>query len=485
MSIDIVLFGGTGDLTWRKLMPALANAFEHGGIPKDLRVLGVAREAIDTNAYRERMAAKLQITSSDSLTPAAIASFVPCIDYLSVNLDDPASFVALKEWVSTRQADAVVMYLATAPHLFAHICEGLARVGLNHERVRVVLEKPLGHDLESATQINDAVRRHFTEQQIFRIDHYLGKQSVQNLLALRFGNSFFEPLWRREWIANVQITIAEELGVEGRGGYYDHSGALRDMVQNHLLQLLCIVAMEPPASDDADAIRDEKLKVLKSLRPYRGDDVNKYVVRGQYHAGAVTGIAVPSYIAEPGVEPQSHTETFVALRAEIDNWRWAGVPFFLRTGKRLGDRRAQIVINFRDVPHPIMPMPAGTHHNRLVIELQPHDAIELHLLGKASNLDRAEVGSLRPAVLDLDFKEAFGAQAIEAYERLLRKVVAGRLDLFVRLDEQLAAWKWVMPILENWQSNDSPLRPYNAGTWGPVAASALLARDGTLWSEER
>jgi glucose-6-phosphate 1-dehydrogenase len=485
MSIDIVLFGGTGDLTWRKLMPALANAFEHGGVPKDLRVLGVAREAITAEAYRTRMGEKLAITTADSLTPQAIAQFVPCIDYVSAPLDDPKSFETLKAWVTQRHADAVVMYLATAPHLFAGICEQLARVGLNHDRVRVVLEKPLGHDLESCTHINDAVSKQFTEQQIFRIDHYLGKQSVQNLLALRFGNSFFEPLWRREVIANVQITIAEELGVEGRGGYYDKSGALRDMVQNHLLQLLCIVAMEPPASEDADAIRDEKLKVLKSLRPYKNDDVHKYVVRGQYHAGTVAGIKVPGYAEETGVPAGSQTETFVTLRAEIDNWRWAGVPFFLRTGKRLGARLAQIVINFRDVPHPILPMPPGTHHNRLVIDLQPQDSIELHLLGKASIRERAEVGSLRPAALNLDFNEAFGAAPIEAYERLLRKVMAGRLDLFVRRDEQLAAWKWVMPILQAWQANETPLRTYNAGTWGPVASSALLARDGTLWAEER
>jgi glucose-6-phosphate 1-dehydrogenase len=376
------------------------------------------------------------------------------------------------------------MYLATAPSLFVQACKGLAAVGLNEARVRVVLEKPLGHDLASAREINDAVRQLFSERQIFRIDHYLGKQSVQNLMALRFGNAIFEPLWRREAIADVQITIAEDLGVEGRGGYYERSGALRDMMQNHLLQLLCIVAMEPPASSDADSIRDEKLKVLRCLKRFDPTTISTHVVRGQYRAGVAAGVAVPGYLDEPGVDPGSHTETFVAVRTEIENWRWAGVPFLLRTGKRLGTRGAEIVINFRPVPHPIFEGTEAPARNRLVISLQPDDTIEMHLLAKASNRAKAEQGRLVPVKLDLDFRQTFGTQTIEAYERLLRKVIAGRLDLFVRFDEQMAAWEWVSPILDAWAQDPTPPRPYAAGTWGPPAASALASRDGSSWPEE-
>jgi glucose-6-phosphate 1-dehydrogenase len=487
MSFDIVFFGGTGDLAWRKLMPAMFQAFRHGALPGDGRILTAAREGLTTETYKPWLLERFNRLSwgDEPFTPAEFDQFIAMVEYMPLDLSKDATYKQLRGWVDKRQADAVVMYLATAPQLFTSVCEGLAKVGLNESRVRVVLEKPLGHDLESATAINSAVQRVFSEKQIFRIDHYLGKQSVQNLMALRFGNSLFEPLWRREWISNVQITLAEDLGVEQRGGYYDKSGALRDMVQNHLLQLLCMVAMEPPASDDADAVRDEKLKVLRSLQPYKPHQVEQFVVRGQYRAGSVNGHAVPGYLEETGVPEDSHTETFVSLRAEINNWRWAGVPFFLRTGKRMANRGAEIVINFRSVPHAIFDAPMGMNHNRLVIRLQPEDTIELHLLAKASNRGKAEQGRLTPVKLDLDFREAFGKQTIEGYERLLRKVIAGRLDLFVRFDEQQAAWKWVEPILEAWQNDNNPPRPYAAGTWGPAASSALTARDNVTWPEEQ
>jgi glucose-6-phosphate 1-dehydrogenase len=485
MTHDIVFFGATGDLTWRKLMPALFEAYRHGALPTSGRILGVAREARDTASYRELLWTRFQgIAWETEPSREEFDAFASSIEYQRFDITDPKSFAILADWVAQREADAVVMYLATAPNLFVQACEGLAAAGLNGPRVRLVLEKPLGQDLSSAREINDAVRRVFTERQIFRIDHYLGKQSVQNLMALRFGNALFEPLWRREAIADVQITIAEDLGVEGRGGYYDRTGALRDMVQNHLLQLLCIVAMEPPASNDADSIRDEKLKVLRCLKRFHPASVHANVVRGQYRAGVAGGAAVPGYLDEPGVPPDSQTETFVAIRTEIENWRWAGVPFLLRTGKRLGGRGAEIVINFRPVPHPIFEGTEAPARNRLVISLQPDNAIELHLHAKASNRAKAEQGHLVPVKLDLDFRQTFGTQTIEAYERLLRKVIAGRLDLFVRFDEQMAAWEWVTPILEAWAQDATVPRPYPAGSWGPAGASALAEREGSTWPEE-
>ena len=485
MSYDIVFFGATGDLTWRKLMPALFEAFRQGGAAQGGRILGLAREVRDTASYRELLWERFQgLTWETWPDRSEFDRFAQTIEYQRFDIANPDCFSSLAAWVGQRDADAVVMYLATAPGLFVQACKGLAAVGLNEPRVRVVLEKPLGHDLASAREINDAVRKLFSERQIFRIDHYLGKQSVQNLMALRFGNAIFEPLWRREAIADVQITIAEDLGVEGRGGYYERSGALRDMMQNHLLQLLCIVAMEPPASSDADSIRDEKLKVLRCLKRFDPTTISTNVVRGQYRAGVAAGVAVPGYLDEPGVDPDSHTETFVAVRTEIENWRWAGVPFLLRTGKRLGTRGAEIVINFRPVPHPIFEGTEAPARNRLVISLQPDDTIEMHLLAKASNRAKAEQGRLVPVKLDLDFRQTFGTQTIEAYERLLRKVIAGRLDLFVRFDEQMAAWEWVAPILDAWAQDPTPPRPYAAGTWGPPAASALASRDGSSWPEE-
>jgi glucose-6-phosphate 1-dehydrogenase len=348
-----------------------------------------------------------------------------------------------------------------------------------------VLEKPLGHDLGSNRAINLAVGKVFKEQQIFRIDHYLGKPAVQNLFAMRFGNALFEPLWRREHIANIQITMAEELGVEKRGGFYETTGALRDMVQNHALQLLCAIAMEPPINAHADAIRDEKLKVLRALKRWTPETLSQHVIRGQYSAGNVEGKAVPAYRDEPGVNPQSDTETFVALRTEIANWRWAGVPFYIRTGKRMAAREAHIEINFRPTPHEIFKSPVG-QVNKLVIHLQPKDGLELHLFAQGQSKRGQGSGgqTLSPVHLDLDFDKRFGHQRVGAYERLLLDVLDGRLNLFVRSDEQEEAWRWVEPILQHWQDDTTGPRPYAAGTWGPSASSAMIARDGHCWSEE-
>lgn len=485
MNFDIVFFGGTGDLTWRKLMPALFDAHRHGAFPGNGRILSVARRSMTTENYRGWLQEKFgQLSWDEPYSADDIEPFVALIDYQSADLCGPDAYRALADWIEQSDAQSVVLYVATGPSLFETIAKGVAEVGLTDERIRLVLEKPLGKDLDSAAKINSGVRKLFDENQIFRIDHYLGKQSVQNLMALRFGNAIFEPLWRRESIHSVQITISEDLGVGARGRYYDASGALRDMVQNHLLQLLCIVAMEPPISNDADDVRDEKLKVLRSLRPLTPETVKRDVIRGQYTAGEIDGVRVSGYRDEDGVLPGSTTETFVAIRAEIDNWRWAGVPFFLRTGKRLMERSGEIVINFRPLPISIFNLPDSQRNNRLVIRFQPEDTIEMQMLVKASNRERAEVGKLTPVMLDMDFRETFGANGIAAYERLLRKLIAGRLDLFVSMDEQLAAWAWVMPILNHWATNTCSPHPYQAGSWGPEAASSLAARSDSEWPEE-
>ena len=493
MSFDLVLFGGTGDLTWRKLMPALFQAFRHGKLPEGGRILALAREDQTDDKYRAWLKARLQeVDEPKRPSDEEFARFAELLHYRRLDVSKPKDFTVLKRWIDSPTAedgrpegpaDTAVLYLATSPYLFPQVCEQLGKLGLNGPHIRVVLEKPLGHDLASAQEINRVVGSVFEEHQAFRIDHYLGKPSVQNLMALRFGNALFEPLWRRESIANIQITLGEELGVGTRGAYYDSTGALRDMIQNHALQLLTMIAMEPPSRNDANAIRDEKLKVLRSLKPFTEESVARDVVRGQYRKGNAAGQAVSGYLEEVKVPPDSHCETFVALRTEVQNWRWAGVPFYLRTGKRLAARDAQIVVNFRPTPHSILP--GRNMPNKLVINLQPEDGLELHLLA-AKGTGQQE--TLSPVSLDLDFEKAFAENRVGAYERLLLEAIAGRLNLFVRSDEQEEAWRWVEPILDAWrredQSNVGP-RPYAAGTWGPAAASALVARDGYAWSEEQ
>ena len=495
MSFDLILFGGTGDLAWRKLMPALFQAFRHGSLPANGRILGVARDDLSDEQYRALIKSRFDaVELAKRPSDDEFARFAALLGYLRMDLSNPADYAGLRTRLEERAADTVVMYLATAPNLFTTCCEQLGAAGLNQPNVRVVLEKPLGHDLASNRAINESVRQVFSENQIFRIDHYLGKPSVQNLFALRFGNALFEPLWRRENIANIQITIAEELGIEKRGAFYDSTGALRDMVQNHALQLLCAVAMEPPINAHADAIRDEKLKVLRSLKPWTPETLRQHVVRGQYSAGTIDGQPANAYSQEKGVDPSSNTETFVALRCEIANWRWAGVPFYIRTGKRLANRNAYIEVNFRPAPHAIFKTPTGAA-NRLVIHLQPKDGLELHLLAQGQQ-NRQEgqpqqtpsssnAGpTLAPVQLDLDFDKRFGSERVGAYERLLLDVLAGRLNLFVRSDEQEEAWRWVEPIMESWRNDSEGPRMYSSGTWGPSASSAMIARDGYCWTEE-
>lgn len=481
MSFDLVFFGGTGDLAWRKLMPALFQAFRHGKLPPDGRILAVSRKEYSDAQYRKWLKERFTEVEGDKRpSDEEFRAFAERVFYQRMDLSEPKDYGRLKKWVTDGKADTVVLYLATAPSLFTSVCEQLGAVGLNEDRIRLVLEKPLGHDLASAQEINRAVRSAFKEEQAFRLDHYLGKSSVHNLLALRFGNVLFEPLWRRENVANIQITLAEDFGVGTRGDFYDGTGALRDMIQNHALQLLTMVAMEPPSRNDADAIRDEKLKVLRSLKPFNAESVVRDVVRGQYRSGNSQGKKAAGYLEEEKVPEGSTTETFVAIRTEVQNWRWAGVPFYLRTGKQLALREAQIVVNFKPTPHNIFP--GLNPPNKLVINLQPEDGLELHLL---ASKDTGQYEQLSPVSLDLDFDKAFAKNRIGAYERLLLEAIAGRLNLFVRSDEQEQAWRWVEPVLDAWAADSNGPRPYAAGTWGPAAASALVARDGFAWSEEQ
>ena len=477
--LDLVIFGGVGDLSVRKLLPALYMAHLHNNLPAATRIHALGRQSWDRAAFVAFIQDKVRGFIEDkAFAEATWASFLERLNYVSVDATQAQDFTALA--AAMQSGSDRVYYLATAPTLFVGICANLHSAGLIDERARVVLEKPLGHDLASARQINDDVGRYFQEQQIFRIDHYLGKETVQNLMVLRFGNTIFEPLWRSPYIKSVQITVAEAVGVGSRAGFYDGTGAMRDMVQNHLLQLLCIVAMEPPVSLDPDAVRDEKLKVLRSLRPMTMADVARDTVRGQYSAGASNGDAAAGYLQEANIPEGSTTETFVALKAHINNWRWANVPIFLRTGKRMAARQSEIVIEFADLPFTIFGDSPHKSVNRLMIRLQPEEHIQLQMMAK-------EPGSgmkLRPVNLNLDLETAFSERRAEAYERLLIDVIKGRLTHFMRRDELEAAWSWVEPIINGWQQLNEKPKAYTAGSWGPAASSALMAREGSSWVEE-
>jgi glucose-6-phosphate 1-dehydrogenase len=479
--LDIVIFGGAGDLAWRKLLPALFMAHLHGSLPADARIIGIGRHEWTHAQYAEWVDQRSRALVEEAAANAdAWPGFLHRLAFVGLDASLPAGYEALRS--ACRPGSDRIFYLATAPTLFAPIAAHLHGSGLVDARSRIVLEKPLGHDLASARGINESVAQHFAEQQIYRIDHYLGKETVQNLMVLRFGNAVLEPLWRASAIRSVQITVAETVGVGSRAGFYDQTGAMRDMVQNHLLQLLCIVAMEPSISLDADDVRDEKLKVLRSLRPIGLERLALDTVRGQYTGGAVDGERVAGYREEPGVPADSGTETFVALRAEVHNARWAGVPFFLRTGKRLQQRRSQIIIEFAAPPFSLFAdQPNAAAPNRLSITLQPEESICLQMMAKRPGSGMR----LEPVSLNLDLQAAFAARRAEAYERLLMDVVRGRLTHFMRRDELEAAWRWVDPIVQGWRQLAAAPRPYAAGSWGPAAASALVARDAAAWAEER
>ncbi|MFM8747118.1 MAG: glucose-6-phosphate dehydrogenase [Aestuariivirga sp.] len=480
---DLVVFGATGDLSQRKLLPALFHRDQQGQIPPGSRIIGCSRRALGSEEFTAfaRKAIEDHVAADDR-PPEVMQRFLARLSYVAADAAQDGGWADL-ERVLARGADRIrVFYLAVGPDLFGPICERLAASGMVTPRTRVVIEKPLGKSGASARALNETIGRVFAEPQIYRIDQYLGKETVQNLMALRFANALFEPVWNSGHVDHVQITVSETLGVEGRAGYYDTAGALRDMVQNHLLQLLCLVAMEPPVSTDADALRDEKLKVLKSLKPVAGDAVSQLTVRGQYRAGAANGGAVKGYLEELGAAA-SRTETFVALKADIANWRWSGVPFYLRTGKRLASRVSEIVVTFKPIPHSVFDASAGPiAPNRLVIRLQPDEGVKLWLMIK----DPGPGGMrLSHVPLDMSFADAFNVRNPDAYERLIMDVVRGNQALFMRRDEVEAAWDWIDPMLEAWSASADLPKPYTSGTWGPSAAVALIERDGRTWYEDQ
>ncbi len=476
----LLLFGATGDLSQRMLLPSLCALMSDGLLPAGIDIIGTARSEHSDESFRNFAADALQ-----RFLPAGrkieIDPFLSRLRYQDLDASTPEGFDALAKCVGPiggGEKEGLSIFLSTAPFLFEPTIKGLQSNGLTHGNVRIGLEKPLGTDLGSSCQINDAVASAFPEKRIFRIDHYLGKETVQNLLALRFANIMFEPLWNAAHIDHVQITVAETVGLESRVGYYDTSGALRDMVQNHMLQLLALVAMEPPTSFDATAVRDEKVKVLRALREVQANET----VTGQYKAGAINGEAVPGYDEELGKD--SDTETFVAIKAHIDNWRWKGVPFYLRTGKRLPERTTEIIVQFRCVPFSIFAgKGAKTLPNRLVIGIQPRENIQLSLMTKVPGLDREGI-RLRQVPLDIAMPDAFaGPERRIAYERLLLDLIEGDQTLFVRRDEVEAQWHWIDAIRETWQSEHITPKTYTAGSWGPSAAIALAERDGVTWHE--
>jgi glucose-6-phosphate 1-dehydrogenase len=480
---DLVVFGGTGDLAYRKLLPALFHRHCDEQIPPVSRIIGASRRKLSNEDYRKLTEeALVKFVPEDERPPEQIASFLERIFYVPIDATaDDAGWPDLAKVLEEGKDRIRAFYLAVGPDLFGVISEGLGAHGLVTPQTRVIIEKPIGKSLESAMALSDAVGKVFKESQIFRIDHYLGKETVQNLMALRFANALFEPLWNAAHVDHVQITVAESVGVEGRAGYYDTAGALRDMVQNHIMQLLCLVAMEPPSQYDADAMRDEKLKVLRALKPIVDGAVAQETVRGQYRAGASAGGAVPGYLEELGND-DSLTETFVAVKAEIENWRWAGVPFYIRTGKRLPSRLSEIVITFKTIPHSIFEGSAGQlAQNQLIMRLQPDEGVRLWLMIK----DPGPGGMrLRHVPLDMSFAQAFKVRSPDAYERLIMDVIRGNATLFMRRDEVEAAWKWIDPILDAWSTSREGPRPYTAGTWGPSSAIALIERDGRTWHEE-
>ena len=485
--LALVIFGATGDLTRRKLMPAVFRLWKEDLLPQGFAVVGFARQAQGDDEFRAQMREALAEFAA-APTDDEWAGFAPMLSYVASVFEDPEGFVRLGEHLETLDRERGtggnrLYYLAVPPGVMETVAEALGRAGLvrgprDQAFSRIIVEKPFGRSLETARALNDDLHRVFDERQIFRIDHYLGKETLQNLLVFRFGNVVWEPVWGRNYVDHVQITVAESVGVETRAGYYDKAGALRDMVQSHLLQILTLVAMEPPVSYDADSIRTEKVKVLQAVRPIRGEDVSHETVRGRY-AASEDG-EMPGYLDEPGVGEGSRTETFAALRLWVDNWRWADVPFYLRTGKRLPSKVSEVVVRFRPAPHPIVDLIEGDRPqpNALVLRIQPEEGISLYFEAKVPGM----AGRLKPVTMDFDYCEAFGVESPEAYQRLLLDAMLGDATLFAREDEVTAAWTLITPILDEWERAGDP-EAYPAGSWGPAGAERLIEGDGRRWRE--
>ncbi|MCA0893012.1 glucose-6-phosphate dehydrogenase [Microbulbifer agarilyticus] len=479
-AFDMVLFGGGGDLSLRKLIPALYRAFIEGGLDKGTRIFPVCRRPEDADAYMDTAQQALKTHLRDGeYSDKQWKAFSPLLRAVALDISKPdEQWDVLVDLLGNDIERTRLFYLAIPPAVFGPCCENLSVKGLIHENSRVVVEKPLGYNAKTSDEINSKIAEYFREESIFRIDHYLGKETVQNLLALRFSNVLFEHLWDAKTIDQIQISINETVGLEGRAGFYDDTGAMRDMVQNHLLQLLCLIAMESPNSMSARNIRSEKIKVLEALRPLTGDDVDENIVRGQYVAGGLGKELVPGYLEELKA-PNSTTETFVAIRAHIDNWRWTGVPFYLRTGKRMEKRCAEIVIQYKNVSHSVYQPEAGeVLPNRLVIRLQPEESIKMVLMAKKMDSLTME---LQPVELNLSLSETYDSFKSDAYKRLMLDAAANNSALFIHRDEVAAAWAWVDPIMDRWRETNNQPQLYRAGTWGPQASNQLLAENGHHW----
>ncbi len=478
----LVLFGATGDLAKRMLWPSLYALHKDGLLPADFQLIGAATSALSDDAFRMKVREAIRVSANSSLFEEPVfVSFAQRIRYVTVDIHTAGGLNSVKNVLRPGHG-GVMFYLSTGPQLFGPICLALRDAGLIDAQSRITIEKPIGTDTESARRVNDAIAAAFDEHQVFRIDHYLGKEAVQNLLALRFANAIFEPLWNANAIEQVQITVAEAVGVEGRWPFYDSTGALRDMVQSHMLQLLCLVAMEPPAGFTPSAVRNEKVKVLWSLHPIKGHNVETHTVRGQYTAGHNGSEAAVGYLEEQGAATSSDTETFVALKVGIDNWRWAGVPFYLRTGKRMAKRSSEIMIQFKAAPFNIFAdIGATLSPNALLIKLQPDEMITLTLMHKKPGMNEVKLAQVP---LNLSVGETFGQSRRRiAYERMLLDVLRNNSALFVRRDEVEAAWKWIDGIIEGWRATGYAAKPYSAGSWGPSAAIALTERNGHSWHE--
>lgn len=477
---QLVIFGAKGDLTQRKLLPALYQLDNYGHLPPETTILGVGRADWNKKDYEDIAKEALTKFMKEPLKEVVWKRFKARLDFFKLDVNELDAFLDLRDRL--KGTYPAIFYCAIHPDKFGPICKGLGESSLNAAKNRIVVEKPLGVDFESSIEINDSIAKYFNESQVYRIDHYLGKETVLNLLALRFANSFFASRWDCSSIDHVQITIAEEVGIEGRWGYFDKAGEMRDIVQNHLLQILTMIAMAPPVSLKDEDIRNEKIKVLQALRPIDKTTICENTVRGQYTAGFIHNHMVPGYLEEENANSKSHTETFVAIKADIDNWRWAGVPFYLRAGKRMPTKTSEVVVYFKRPPinlfkdsYNVLPP------NKLTIRLQPDEGVDIEILNKVPGLENAR--RLQTTKLDLSFNKAFHQHIADAYEQLLLEVMRSKQALFVHRDEVETAWKWVDSIINAWASTDEPPKPYRAGTWGPVSSVALITRDGRAWDD--